>query len=267
MLRKRIVVSLAVGALAGLSMVAGSPGAAAVRSSAPECPVPGVVSHRGYWAGTVENTERAFEQALDEGSPSVELDVRFTTDHQPVLMHDELVDRTTDGTGRVSGMTLARFRELRTTDGQHPPTLSDTLELLDGRVEELLVELKEVPDAQDLRSLQDDYRRFDAYRWASLMSFLPAALDAVKSIPARKGLLSTPAPRLSLAERFSFVGVRYDSLTPTLVDEYLDHGLTVYAWTPDDESSWRRLADYGVDHIITNETLAYLEWAREECLP
>ena len=184
-----------------------------------------------------------------------------------MLMHDARVDRTTTGTGRVSDMTLARFRELRTTDAQRPPTLSAALELVRGRAEEVLVELKEVPDAQDLRSLKRDYRRFDAYTWASLMSFSRPALEAVASIPARKGLLATTAPPLTLAGKFAFVVVRYDNLTEALTREYLDHGVAVYAWTPNDRSAWERLAGYGVDRVITNETSAYLAWARERCDP
>ncbi|MFF5206096.1 glycerophosphodiester phosphodiesterase [Streptosporangium sp. NPDC000396] len=233
--------------------------------SSASCSTPEVVSHRGYWAEAVENTIGAFEQALDAGSSRVELDVHFTKDHHPVLMHDDLVDRTTTGRGRVSGMTLARFGRLRTTDAQRPPTLSEALEFLQGGVEEVLIELKEVPDAQDLRALRSDYRRFGAYRWASLMSFFPSALEAVKSIPARKGLLSRTAPRLSLAMQFSFVGVRHDSLTRTLARAYLDHGVAVYAWTPNDESTWRRLAGYGIDSVITDETSAYLDWSWETC--
>ncbi|SNT21795.1 glycerophosphoryl diester phosphodiesterase [Streptosporangium subroseum] len=231
------------------------------------CSTPGVVSHRGYRAGGVENTIKAFDRALDAGSEQIEFDVHFTKDHHPVLMHDALVDRTTTGTGRVSDMTLARFRELRTTDAQRPPTLSAALELARGRAEEVLVELKEVPDAQDLRSLKRDYRRFDAYTWASLMSFSRPALEAVASIPARKGLLATTAPPLALAGKFDFVVVRYDRLTEALTREYLDDDVAVYAWTPNDRSAWERLAGYGVDRVITNETSAYLAWARERCDP
>ncbi|MEV4251261.1 glycerophosphodiester phosphodiesterase family protein [Streptosporangium canum] len=128
------------------------------------CSTPSVVSHRGYGSGGMENTVKAFERVLAAGSKRVEFDVRFTKDHYPVLMHDALADRTTSGAGQVSDMTLAQFRELRTTDTQRPPTLSEVLELVRGRAEEVLVELKEIPDAQDLRSLENDYDRFDAYR-------------------------------------------------------------------------------------------------------
>ncbi|MEV4251262.1 glycerophosphodiester phosphodiesterase family protein [Streptosporangium canum] len=99
------------------------------------------------------------------------------------------------------------------------------------------------------------------------MSFSLPALKAVRSIPAHKGLLSTAAPPLSLAGKFSFTGIRYDNLSETLTREYRDHDVAVYAWTPNDESAWRRLADYGVDRIITDETSAYLTWAGETYHP
>ena len=96
---------------------------------------------------------------------------------------------------------------------------------------------------------------------------LPAGPEAVASIPARKGLLATTAPPLALARKFGSVVVRYDKLTEALTREYLDDDVAVYAWTPNDRSAWERLAGYGVDRVITNETSAYLAWARERCDP
>ena len=218
----------------------------------------GVIEPAGW-----RTPSRRLTGQLQAGSEQIEFDVHFTKDHHPVLMHDARVDRTTTGTGRISDMTLARFRELRTTDALRSADPSAALQLARGRAEEVLVELKEVPDAQDLRSLKRDYRRVDAYTWASLMSFSRPALEAVVSIPARKGLLATTAPPLALARKFGFVVVRHDKLTEALTREYLDHDVAVYAWTPNDRSAWERLAGYGVDRVITNETSAYLAWARE----
>ncbi|MCT9933740.1 glycerophosphodiester phosphodiesterase family protein [Planotetraspora sp. A-T 1434] len=229
------------------------------------CSAPGVVSHRGYQASGAENTLRAFQGALDAGSGQVELDVRFTRDHHPVLMHDDTVDRTTTGAGRVSDMSLAQFRALRTTDGQRPPTLSAALELVRSRGGQVLVELKQIPGVSDLRTLQRDYRRLNAYGWASLMSFSPSAMQAVRSIPARKGLLATSAPPTSLARKFAFVGIRYDNLTRARVRAYIDAGVAVYAWTPNERNAWRRLAGYGVNRVVTDQTPAYLAWAATTC--
>ncbi|WP_084518066.1 glycerophosphodiester phosphodiesterase [Microtetraspora niveoalba] len=227
------------------------------------CPAPRVVSHRGY--GT-ENTLAAFADALDAGSDRIELDVHFTRDHHPVVMHDATVDRTTTGTGRVADMTLARFRALRTAGGERPPTLADALRLVRDRGGRALVELKQVPDARDLRALRDIYTDLDARRWASLMSFSGAALRAARSLPAARGLLTSSAPSPSAAEGLSFVGVRYDRLTRERVREYRAAGLSVYAWTANDRDAWRRLAGYGVNGVVTDRTPAYLDWARSACV-
>lgn len=250
-------------AAAGWLVAACLPTASASASAI--CSAPGVVSHRGYQGAGPENTIRAFEGALDAGSDEVELDVHFTKDHHPVLMHDATVDRTTTGTGRVAHMTLARFRALRTADGERPATLAGALEAVRGRGGRVLIELKQVPDAQDLRSLRGQYRRLGAYRWARLMSFSRTALRAVASIPAPKGLLSDSAPRISLARKFAFVVIRYDHLTRARVRRYLDADVAVYAWTPNDRHTWRRLADYGVNRVVTDRTPAYLSWARASC--
>ncbi|MFF0574587.1 glycerophosphodiester phosphodiesterase [Streptosporangium saharense] len=229
------------------------------------CPAPVVVSHRGYGPPGTENTVGAFRAALAAGSRQVELDVHFTRDHRPVLMHDATVDRTTTGTGRVSGMTLSRFRALRTLSGERPATLGEAFRLLRAGGGRTLLDLKEVPDAADLRSLAGEYHRMNAYRWASLMSFSLDALRAVRSIPARRGLLARTAPSVALARRFAFVGIRHDRLTEKLVRAYERAGVTVYAWTPNDPAAWRRLAGYGVERVVTDETPAYLAWATRLC--
>ncbi|MBP2705537.1 glycerophosphodiester phosphodiesterase [Microbispora sp. RL4-1S] len=231
------------------------------------CSAPSAVAHRGDGAGYTENTSGAFREVLAGGARQVELDVHFTKDHHPVLMHDSTVDRTTTGTGRVSAMTLGKFRDLRTPDGQRPPTLATVMRLVRDAGARMLVELKEVPDASDLRSLRADYRRLGAYRWASLMSFSPAALHAARAIPADKGLLATSPPSVRVARGYDFVGVRYDRLTAARVRAYRAAGVAVYAWTPNDRADWRRLASYGVSRVVTDRAPAYQMWARTACRP
>lgn len=75
-------------------------------------PARGICAHRGGMATHPENTLPAFREALRLGAHMVELDVRFTKDGVLALMHDAKVDRTTDGEGRLSDMTLAELRRL-----------------------------------------------------------------------------------------------------------------------------------------------------------
>ena len=70
-------------------------------------------AHRGQWRDYPENSVAGVVEAITDGSDIVEIDVMLTADGVPVLMHDATVDRTTNGTGRVSDLTLAETKSLR----------------------------------------------------------------------------------------------------------------------------------------------------------
>ncbi|MEW2388670.1 glycerophosphodiester phosphodiesterase family protein [Streptomyces venezuelae] len=94
-------------------------------------------AHRGQWRKAPENSVAALRAAFADGAEIVEADVRMTKDHVPVLMHDATVDRTTNGKGRVSDLTLAQLRGLRLRaglggrqaplTGERVPTVADAL--------------------------------------------------------------------------------------------------------------------------------------------
>src|SRR5215204_6586712 len=71
-----------------------------------------VVAHRGASAEAPENTLAAFRLALEQGAPAVECDVHLSADGSPVVIHDETVDRTTNGKGAVAALTRAALRGL-----------------------------------------------------------------------------------------------------------------------------------------------------------
>ena len=94
-----------------------------------------VSGHRGARFIVPENTMTAFKYAIDLGVDSIETDIRFTKDKQLVIMHDETVDRTTDGHGYVREMTLEEFKKLNAARGyedfapEAPPTFEEFLQL------------------------------------------------------------------------------------------------------------------------------------------
>ncbi|KRV47904.1 glycerophosphodiester phosphodiesterase [Wenjunlia vitaminophila] len=100
-------------------------------------------AHRGQWREAPENSLPAIEAALDDGAEIVETDVRRTRDGHLVLMHDETVDRTTNGTGRVADLTLRQVRDLRLKEGlggaqadltdERVPTLDEAMRTVRGR--------------------------------------------------------------------------------------------------------------------------------------
>ncbi|MFC4010033.1 glycerophosphodiester phosphodiesterase [Nonomuraea purpurea] len=229
------------------------------------CRVPALIAHRGYPPSGSENTLTSLRRAVAAGAHRLEIDIRFSRDHHPVLMHDATVDRTTDGSGRVAALTLARLRALRGADRLPPPTLDEALKLLRGHVTQVLIDLKVVPDSADRRRLAAAYARHRAYRWAPLMSFQPEALKRMVLPPRSRGLLARSAPPPSLARRYAFVAVRDDQLTRSRVRAYQAAGVPVYAWTPNTYSAWRRLARDGVDGIVTDKSVGYRKWAGTIC--
>ncbi len=106
-------------------------------------------AHRGASGDYPENTLLAFRKALEIGVDEIELDLRMTRDGHLVVMHDATVDRTTDGSGSVDGLTLSEIKRLDAGGaygegfrGERVPTWEETLVLLKGKVR-LNVHLKE----------------------------------------------------------------------------------------------------------------------------
>jgi glycerophosphoryl diester phosphodiesterase len=102
---------------------------------------PLIFAHRGASAHAPENTIAAFELAIQMKADVIELDAKLTADEQVVVIHDQTVDRTTDGSGKVSNMPLAALRELDA--GSHfgekfqyepIPTLKEVLEVCVGKI-------------------------------------------------------------------------------------------------------------------------------------
>jgi len=101
---------------------------------------PLIFAHRGASAHAPENTLAAFELAIQQNADVIELDTKLSADGHVVVIHDQSVDRTTNGSGRVSELTLVSLRELDagwhfsdTFRGEQIPTLEEVLEIYAGR--------------------------------------------------------------------------------------------------------------------------------------
>lgn len=99
-----------------------------------------VVAHRGDWRNAPENSLQAFKNCIDMGVDMIEIDLKKTKDNQLVIMHDETIDRTTDGKGKPSDYTLEEIRKFHLKNGLgrptfHPiPTLEEVLNLAKGKI-------------------------------------------------------------------------------------------------------------------------------------
>lgn len=100
-----------------------------------------VVSHRADWRYAPENSIMAIQRCIDLGVDVIELDFRLTKDGHLIAMHDETVDRTTNGSGRIGEMSLTEIKALRLKNGcgaphtrQQVPTLEEIMQLVKGKI-------------------------------------------------------------------------------------------------------------------------------------
>ncbi len=118
------------------------------------------VAHRGgIVPGYPENTLLAYRQAIAFGVHAIEIDLRGTKDGKVVIMHDETVDRTTNGSGKVSDLTFTELRKLDAGRGERVPTYEEVLQLVAGTGVTLLLDIKrsQVLDKEQVVRLTEEH--------------------------------------------------------------------------------------------------------------
>lgn len=221
--------------------------------------MPKIIAHRGASAHAPENTIAAFQLALDHGADGIELDVMLSKDHQLVVIHDDTVDRTTNGSGHVKEMTLKELQSLDAGDGQRIPTLEEVFNQFGGRFI-INVELKNYASIFDSLPIEVAKRvkKYQIEESILISSFNPFNLPRFHSrLPDVKlGLLTQP----DQAKKWVWRLFHFDALHPYFsdVDQVLvaslhDRNRKVNVWTVDASQEISRLAALNVDSIITND--------------
>src|SRR5438270_9435891 len=98
-----------------------------------------IYAHRGASGYAPENTLKAFKLAVDKGADGIECDVQLTKDNELVVIHDPILDRTTNGTGWVRDFTLKELRTLDAGDGQKIPTLLEVIDFAKSQNTKLII--------------------------------------------------------------------------------------------------------------------------------
>ena len=106
-----------------------------------------IIAHRGGRSLGPENTLSCINAGIESGADLVEIDVHMTSDGRVVVCHDETVDRTTDGKGKIEEMTFEQVSRLSIEGSEHVPTLEEVLEAVNGRCG-LLIEVKRKHEGQ-----------------------------------------------------------------------------------------------------------------------
>ncbi|WP_198664260.1 glycerophosphodiester phosphodiesterase [Jiangella endophytica] len=245
-----------------------------IRPVGPES-TPAVVAHRGYSSVAPENTLAAVESALRSGADYVEVDVASSSDGVPIILHDNTLDRTTDGTGALPSVTSDYIDGLDAGSwfssaflGQPVPTLLDVLELMKGRAPVLLLEVKGPETYAELEVVVGQLREQGLIEQTILQSFDVQVLRDVRAIEPelRLGLLrsSLDADPVAVAQDLGVIAYNpaWTALqTRTDVVEDLHAAeIAVMPYTIDDPQQWAILRDLGVDGVITNKPGELVGW-------
>lgn len=223
-----------------------------------------IMGHRGAAAYEPENTLRSFRRALAMGVAAVELDVQLTRDGRLAVIHDDTLDRTTNGRGPVKDFTLAELQRLDAGQGEPVPSLEEVFELVKGKAH-LVVELKK-PEAAPalLRFFQEQL----AFELATVISFWHPAVKALKEQEPRlnTGVLMVGCPAdpvgLAHAAKADALILQYTYVTPKLVAAAHNHNLLVYVWNIDDLNTLQPYLIMNLDGIGSNRPDILIEYLK-----
>jgi glycerophosphoryl diester phosphodiesterase len=225
-----------------------------------------IMGHRGAPADEPENTLSSFRRALAVGVAAVELDVQLTKDGRLAVIHDETLDRTTNGRGPVKNFTLAELKRLDAGGGETIPCLEEVFDLVQGKAH-LVVELKQPEAAGALRSFFQDR---EAFVYATVISFWHPALKALKEAEPRfnTGVLMVGCPAdpvgLARAANSGALVLQYAYVTPDLVTATHNNGLLVYVWNIDDTDTLKPYLTMNLDGIGSNRPGVLLEYLKAQ---
>ncbi|MFS0786074.1 glycerophosphodiester phosphodiesterase family protein [Shouchella sp. 1P09AA] len=141
-----------------------------------------VIAHRGFSSLYPENTLKAFEEAIKCGCQMIEFDVHLSSDYIPVVIHDEKVNRVTNGSGYVKDLSVKALKELYVFESEKIPTLQETLLLLKGRAKPI-IELKGLSTNRNLeKNVLESIKKAGMMKEAQLISFDLEKIDFVREL-------------------------------------------------------------------------------------
>jgi glycerophosphoryl diester phosphodiesterase len=234
-----------------------------------DLPTPVIIGHRGDSAHAPENTLSAFRQAAEKGAAAIELDVKLTSDGKVIVLHDQTVDRTTNGTGNVATLSLSAIRDFNVTIKFPGQFLHEKIPTLDEVFEEFgdflyfNIELKNYSTPFDglVYKVIDLVKKYGIQDHVLFSSFFPWNLHiACSLIPSTPRGLLIKRGKIGFLERKICWRGNYQALHPFFTDvdaQFIKRihraGKRVNVWTVNLEEDIKKMMVFGVDGIITND--------------
>lgn len=228
-----------------------------------------VIAHRGASGDAPENTLAALRAAASAGATWVEFDVKLSRDGHCILLHDDLLNRTTDGRGEVAHYDLDELRRLdaggwfsRRFRGERVPTLAEALALCIELDLDINLEIKPCPGRQHetaISVVEELRRHWPAGRpWPLISSFAIASLEEVRKLAPEMPhglLIGRPTRRaLGMLDRLACSTLHCDAkwVSADLVRHLTESGRPLLCYTVNDASRVLRLLEMGVRAVFTD---------------
>lgn len=218
-----------------------------------------VIGHRGSAGTAPENTLAGIREGLRAGVEWLEIDVRFV-DNELLVIHDETLDRTTNGQGSIYGLNAAAIRALDAGDGEKIPTLREALETIDAKAH-LNIELKDCPSLRPTSALVSSLLAIDP-RWHNKIMFSTfedaVHADMAETLPEGciLGVLfnDIPSDAVEYAQQLNAysLNLSFAQMTPELIAKSQGAGLKVFVYTVNEPEHIKTCKTLGVDGIYTD---------------
>ena len=214
-----------------------------------------VIAHRGARFDEPENTLRAVKRAFECDTDAVEIDVRLSSDRELVVIHDDTLERTTNGSGKVRDKTLNQLRALDAGNGEMIPTLSEVLSLVKQLGIALVIELKERDtEAQAVHELGEA----GLERNVIISSFFHSSLLTIKELAPnlKTGVILSSLPIFPVTvardAEADVIFQHYPRLNKAYVEEALRNEIEIYTWTINTTEDFAEARALGVSGIVTD---------------
>lgn len=217
------------------------------------------IAHRGAKAYEPENTLRAFQKALDLHSDGIELDVHLSSDGHIIVIHDETIDRTTNGTGLVNNFSLAELKLFLIDEKYQIPTLNEVFDLVDKKCL-INIELKGLGTASKVVALIEQYISEKGWKYEHFIissfdwNMLEETSNLNSNIPI--GILTEEniVIALAFAEKIKAKAIHPDFqlLNEKNVHQMQEKGFLVLPWTVNSEEDIQKVKSYNVNGIISD---------------
>jgi glycerophosphoryl diester phosphodiesterase len=217
------------------------------------------IGHRGAKGFEPENSLVSFEKALDMKVDGIELDVHMSNDGAIMVIHDETIDRTTNGKGFVNTLSLQDLKSFRAEKEQEIPTLSEVIDLVDQRCL-INIELKGNDTAKPVMNLIENYITQKSWNYNQFLisSFDWNALGEVRLLNPKIPIGVLTQTDLDLALAFAkFIKAEtihpyFHLLTKENTIEMQKNGFQVFAWTVNETEDIQLIKSFQVSGIISD---------------